>query len=104
MMGMGEEEGIARLERRLGRLFIGGLTLSAAALICGLTLYLSTPDTPLAPRFLSLGLVVLMATPLLRVLFSVVEYARMRDWFFVFVTAVVLLQLTVTMIVALRAN
>jgi hypothetical protein len=28
----------------------------------------------------------------------------MRDWFFVFVTAVVLVQLTVTMIVALRAR
>jgi uncharacterized protein (DUF983 family) len=101
-MELEADTGIAKLERRLGRLFVAGLTLSAASLVCGLAIYLRAPDTPLAPRFLSIGLIVLMATPLLRVLFSVVEYARMRDWFFVFVTAVVLVQLTVTMIVALR--
>jgi uncharacterized protein (DUF983 family) len=101
-MAMDDDPGMARLEQRLGRLFILGLTLSAAALACGLALYLRAPDTPLAPRFLSVGLVVLMATPLLRVLFSVVEYVRMRDWLFVFVTVVVLVQLAVTMIVALR--
>jgi uncharacterized membrane protein len=99
---MSDENGIARLERRLGHLFVAGLTLSGAALVCGLVLFLRAPDMPLAPRFLSIGLVILMGTPLLRVFFSVVEYARMRDWFFVFVTAVVLVQLTVTMIIALR--
>jgi uncharacterized membrane protein len=101
---MENEHGIARLERRLGRLFLAGITLSAAALVCGLALFLGAQGTPLAPRFLSVGLLILMATPAMRVLFSVVEYARMRDWFFVFVTAVVLVQLTVTMIVALRAR
>jgi uncharacterized membrane protein len=100
---MNEENGIARLERGLGRLFVAGLTLSATALVCGLALFLRAPDAALAPRFLSVGLVILMATPLMRVLFSVVEYARMRDWFFVVVTAVVLVQLTLTMIFALRA-
>ena len=100
---MGEEHSTERLERRLGRLFVAGLTLSAAALVCGLVLFLSAPDLPLAPRLLSVGLVILMMTPLCRVLFSVVEYARMRDWFFVVVTAVVLVQLTLTMIFALRA-
>jgi uncharacterized membrane protein len=100
---MGEQNGLERLERRLGRLFVAGLTLSAAALVCGLVLFLSAPAMPLAPRLLSIGLVILMMTPLLRVLFSVVEYARMRDWFFVVVTAVVLVQLTITMIFALRA-
>jgi uncharacterized membrane protein len=97
-----DDNGIERLEQRLGRLFVVGLTLSAAALVCGLALFLRAPDMPLAPRLLSAGLMILMATPLLRVLFSVVEYARMRDWFFVVVTAIVLVQLTVTMIVALR--
>ena len=32
---------------------------------------------------LTLGLLVLMATPILRVLVSLVVYVRMRDWFFV---------------------
>jgi uncharacterized membrane protein len=95
------DNGTARLERRLGRLFVAGLTLSASSLVCGLVLFVGAPDGPLAMRFLRAGLLILMFTPLLRVFFSVVEYARMGDWLFVTVTAVVLVQLAVTMIVAL---
>ena len=42
-----------------------------------------------------------MATPILRVFVSFVEYVRMRDWFFVAITVVVLIELTVTVVVAL---
>ncbi len=99
---MNDDNGTARLEGRLGQLFVAGLTLSASALACGLALFLTVPDSSLARTLLSAGLMILMATPLMRVLFSVIEYARIRDWFFVVVTAVVLVQLTVTMIFALR--
>jgi uncharacterized membrane protein len=41
-----------------------------------------------------------MATPILRVVVSLVEYARMRDWFFVATTLMVLIVLFVTIAVA----
>jgi len=95
-------ESLERLERHLGRLFMIGLSLSAAALVCGLTLFLFAPNAPSRTWFLNAGLVILMATPIVRVMVSVVEYVKMRDWFFVIATLVVLAELSVTMIYALR--
>ena len=94
-------ESLSRLERHLGRIFTIGLTLSAVALVVGLTLYLFAPAMPWR-AFLNGGLVILMATPVLRVVVSVVEYVQMRDWFFVVLTVAVLLELSVTVIYALR--
>jgi uncharacterized membrane protein len=45
-----------------------------------------------------------MATPILRVLVSVVEYWRMRDWFFVATTLVVLAVLFTTVATALAVR
>jgi len=45
--------------------------------------------------------VMLMATPILRVVVSLVEYARMRDWFFVATTLIVFGVLIVTVTLAL---
>jgi uncharacterized membrane protein len=50
---------------------------------------------------LNAGLIVLMSTPILRVLVSFGEYVAMKQWFFAGVTVVVLLELTVTVLVAL---
>ena len=94
-------ESLSRLERHLGRIFTVGLTLSAAALVIGLMLFLFAPDTPWR-AFLNSGLLVLMATPMLRVVVSAVEYVQMRDWFFVILTVAVLAELSVTVIYALR--
>ena len=52
-------------------------------------------------RLLTAGLLVLMATPMLRVLLSLVEYVRMRDWLFVATTLVVLAELSVAVASAL---
>jgi uncharacterized membrane protein len=95
-------ESLARLEHHLGRLFAIGLSLSAAALVIGLTMFLFVPNAESRTWFLNAGLVILMATPILRVVVSVIEYVKMRDWFFVVATIVVLLELSVTMIYALR--
>jgi uncharacterized membrane protein len=95
-------ESLARLEHHLGRLFAVGLSLSAAALVCGLAMFLFLPEAAARTWFLNAGLVILMATPILRVVVSVVEYVKMEDWFFVIATIVVLLELSVTMIYALR--
>jgi uncharacterized membrane protein len=89
------------LEQRLGRLFIVGLTASAAFLICGLGLYLASPNTGSGAWPLSVGLLILMATPLMRVVVSMMEYWRMREWFFVLTTLAVLAELTATVIYAL---
>jgi uncharacterized membrane protein len=97
-----EPESLTGLERRLGRVFVAGLSLSAASLVAGLVLYLAFPDTAAAPWLLSLGLVTLMATPLIRVLVSLAEYIRMREWFFVLTTVAVIIELSVTVIYALR--
>jgi uncharacterized membrane protein len=42
-----------------------------------------------------------MATPVLRVFVSLAEYVRIRDWLFVATTLVVLVELTVTVVLAL---
>jgi uncharacterized membrane protein len=96
-------ESLSRLERHLGRIFSVGLTLSAAALVVGLMLFLFAPEMPWR-TFLNGGLMILMATPMLRVVVSVVEYVQMRDWFFVVLTLAVLTELSVTVLYALRAS
>ena len=97
-----DPESLTHLERRLGKVFIGGLSLSAASLVAGLLLYLTMPEPGVSSWLLSVGLVTLMATPLLRVLVSLAEYVRLREWFFVLTTVAVLVELSVTVIYALR--
>ena len=96
-----DESSGARLERILGRLLITGVTAAAICLAAGLLMFLARPDGPAAARVLNAGLVVLMATPILRVMVSVVEYVRMRDWFFVATTLAVLGVLAATVLLAL---
>lgn len=97
-----DPESLTHLERRLGKVFIGGLSLSAASLVAGLVFYLTMPELGVSSWLLSLGLLTLMATPLLRVLVSLAEYVRLREWFFVLTTVAVLVELSVTVIYALR--
>lgn len=95
-------ESLAELEARLRQVFVAGLAASAASLALGLIMYFASPDGREASWLLNAGLLILMATPLLRVVVSIVEYLRMRDWLFVGLTLAVLAQLMVTMIYALR--
>ena len=95
------DQNLTNLDRRLARVFKVGSTLSAACLALGLVLYLAAPQARGALWLLSLGLMVLMATPLFRVLASLVEYVRLGDWLFVLTTLAVLAELSLTMIYAL---
>lgn len=97
-----QSDALARLESHVGRLFVVGVTLSAAVLAVGLALFLFARDAPATGWLLNAGLLVLMATPMLRVLLSVVEYVRMGDWFFAGTTLAVIAELSVTVISALR--
>lgn len=85
-----DDESLARLETRLGRLLVAGLAAAAASLAAGLVLFFVRPGSASADSVLAVGLMILMATPILRVVVSVVEYVRMRDWFFVAITLSVL--------------
>ena len=93
-------ESLSRLEHHLGRLLVGGVILSAVLLAAGLALWLVNPLAPLANWLLNAGLMALMATPMMRVVVSFAEYVRMRDWFFVVMTILVLAELTLTVVVA----
>jgi uncharacterized membrane protein len=76
------------MERRVGQVLLAAVIIAAASLIAGLTMWMLA-----APRGLTLmeaGLIVLMATPVLRVVLSVVESASARDWTFAAASAVVL--------------
>ena len=90
-----------RLETHLGRLLATGVIASAALLAIGLGLWLSNPESPVALRLLNAGLLVLMATPIMRVVVSFAEYVGARQWFFAGVTIVVLAELSVTILIAL---
>jgi uncharacterized membrane protein len=98
------EDGLSRLEARLGRLLVTGVTISASALGVGLLVWLIAPSSTAANLLLKIGLFVLMATPILRVIVSAVEYFRMRDWFFVATTLAVLAVLGVTIFYAIAST
>jgi uncharacterized membrane protein len=90
-----------RLETHLGRLLLAGVAISAACLAIGLVIWMVGGHATLANGILATGLVLLMATPILRVIVSLVEYVRMRDWFFVTTTVIVFGVLLVTVTLAL---
>jgi uncharacterized membrane protein len=80
-------------------LFVGG-SVSAALLMAGLALWFAGRWLDTSETLLHLGLITLMATPILRVLVSVGEYVRERDWWFVLATATVLATLFLSIWIA----
>jgi uncharacterized membrane protein len=90
----------------LGRWLTAGITLSAVCLIVGLILaYVERarglPDGP--HPLLDAGLIILMVTPLVRVLVSLSEEIRERNWVFASLTFIVVAILCATLWTALRA-
>lgn len=90
----------ARLERWLGRTLGWGTILAAVLLALGLVFSVAGVDTGVPSSLAQVGLIVLMATPVARVVLSVVEYARQRDWAFVALTLTVLGMLVVSFMIA----
>lgn len=99
-----ESPSLVRLEVRLGHLLVTGVVASATLLAIGLCLWLSGSHMNAAVWLLNAGLIALMATPILRVLVSFGEYIAMKQWFFAGVTVLVLLELTLTVLVALSRH
>jgi uncharacterized membrane protein len=92
---------LASLEQKLGQLLVTGVIVSAVLLAAGLFFFLLNPGVAHSGWLLNGGLIVLIATPILRVIVSFTEYVRLRQWFFVAVTLVVLAELSITVMVAL---
>jgi hypothetical protein len=91
----------------LARWLAAGLTLSSGCLALGLVLALvdRARGLPNGPHpLLDFGLIILMVTPLVRVLVSLSEEIRERNWFFASITFIVVAVLSVTLWTALRAT
>jgi len=92
-----------RLERIIGIVLRTGIVASSVCLGAGLVLSLIGVVTPTAV-LLNVGVVVLLATPVARVIVSIVEYVNERDWAFVTLTAIVLAELAASAVAALVFN
>lgn len=124
MRQKGEAWSDQNVELILGNLLIAGVTLAAAVVLFGGVLYMiktgehvppyrvfrAEPDSlrtvhgivqgVLALRarsLIQLGLLLLVATPVARVAFSVLAFARQRDRFYVVITLIVLAVLLYSM-------
>ena len=91
-----------RMEAAIGRVLRVGVTMSSVCLASGLALSLLNGPSRMSNRLLNAGIVILMATPVGRVVISVGEYVVERDWFFVAMTSIVLLELLASVVAATR--
>ena len=79
-----------------------GVWLSTACLAFALSALLVWSHLSAAEGLLRVGLVILMATPVMRVALSVTEAIRQKDWFWLWTTIGVTLVLAGTMVYSLR--
>jgi len=93
-----------KLEKLIGIVLRAGVIISSTCLAVGLLLSLATGGGGLASVLLNAGIVVLLATPLARVVVSTVQYVSERDWTFATLTFVVLLELVASAVAALVFN
>jgi len=91
------------LETTLGRVLRAGVTLSTIALVAGLAVAAFAGGGPLATRFLTIGVLLLIATPVARVVVSALAYLRQRDWTFALLTLIVLGELIASIVAAIRS-
>ena len=91
-----QDSAFVALEALLSRLMLAGVICSASALLIGLALFLTGGGHRPEAVILAFGLIVLMATPVMRVAVSVVESLRTGDWFFISTTIAVMVLLGLT--------
>jgi uncharacterized membrane protein len=85
------------LESRYRWLSIAAVVLFSGSLTLGLVLYVARPGSAAALIALHTGLLLLMASPGIRMTIAAAERIRRRDWAFVLMTLVVLAELAVVM-------
>jgi len=92
---------VSRLEGLIGSVLRAGVIASSICLGVGLVLALAGNAANAANLLLQTGVIVLLATPVARVVVSIIEYAQQRDWKFTLLTAVVLVELLASVVAAL---
>jgi uncharacterized membrane protein len=92
---------VMRLERLLGIVLRVGALTSTTLLSVGLLFLLAAPSRALGSWMATVGILILIATPVARVVTSVAQYAAERDWLFAILTAMVLVVLLGSLLVAL---
>ena len=95
-----DEGGVGALELTIGRVLRLGVVASSILLVAGLLLTLVDVADRVAGIVLTTAIVILLATPAARVMISVAEYVRERDWLFVALTLTVLLTLALSVVAA----
>jgi uncharacterized membrane protein len=91
----------AKLEEIIRTILRVGVAASSSFLAIGLAWSFASPGSSIAATLMTIGLFILLGTPISRVAASVVEYAADRDWLFVVLTAIVLLEIAAGVIAAL---
>ena len=95
-----EPSATQRLEVMIGEVLRFGTITSSTMFAIGLVMTVVRYQPAVAQLLLGAGLVILLATPPARVVVSVIEYIRERDWTFVVLTLIVLLALAGSVIAA----
>ena len=95
---------MSKLEQSIGAVLRAGVIASSICLASGLVLTFAGGADAAARILLQVGVLVLLGTPVARVIVSIVEYAQERDWTFTLLTVVVLVELLAGAVAALMFN
>ena len=93
-----------KMERVVGIVLRSGVIASTVCLAVGLLLSFASGAGAVAAFLLNTGILVLLATPVARVVVSTIEYVNERDWRFAALTGIVLLELVASAVAALVFN
>jgi uncharacterized membrane protein len=89
------------LERLVAAVLRAGVALSTACLMLGLVATVLVSAGEMSGILLRTGVIILLATPVARVVVSIGQYVRERDWKFAALTAIVLVELLASAVAAL---
>ena len=92
------------MERAIGLVLRAGVLASSACLALGLTIALVAGEQGAALVLLHTGVILLLITPVARVIVSIGQFASARDWTFMGLTIVVLVELMASAAAALVFN
>lgn len=94
---MRKEVDPASLEVRFRWLSVTIVVAFGAALMAGTILHVLAPNSAISLGFLHTGIIMLMTAPALRIVIAVAERVRRRDWTFVVMTVIVVIELAIVM-------
>jgi uncharacterized membrane protein len=93
-----------KLEPTIATVLRAGVTLSSACLALGLIVSIVSGHDEPSRILLHVGIIILLATPVARVVVSIVQYVSVRDWTFAALTTIVLIELLASAVAALVFN